>query len=58
MWRFLRSSNIVRFIGVSTTIDVCLVSEWMPHGTVTAYLIQYADADRIKIVSGILSRNV
>lgn len=50
MWKFLRHPNLVRFLGVSTTMAVCLVSEWMPKGTVTAYLLAHPEADRIIMV--------
>ena len=50
LWRFLRHRNVVRFLGVSATMDLCLISEWMPNGTLTSFVSSHPDADRISLV--------
>lgn len=49
MWRRLEHSNIVPFIGVTQT-PIQFVSEWMPNGTLTEYVNENANANRIGLV--------
>lgn len=57
MWRSLRHPNVVPFLGVFNGIDLCLVSKWMLHGTVTTFLISHPTADRIALVGFTPDRN-
>jgi serine/threonine protein kinase len=50
MWKFLKHEHIVPFIGVSPLFPVCLISEWMPHGSVSSFLRTHPCADRIRFV--------
>jgi hypothetical protein len=38
-------------MGVSSIFPVCLVSEWMPFGSIRSYLSQHPQEDRVKYVS-------
>ncbi|KDQ49540.1 hypothetical protein JAAARDRAFT_51705 [Jaapia argillacea MUCL 33604] len=62
MWHFLQHENLVPFLGVSTTIPLftnasepplCLVSEWMPHGTLCEYTVNHPSASGLKLLSEI-----
>lgn len=46
IWKCLRHPNIVPFFGTSSQFEVSFVSEWMPGGTVTAFLRRYPDYNR------------
>lgn len=48
--KFLRHPNIVPFLGVSTIFPICLVSEWMEHGTVATFLKARPTENRIRLV--------
>jgi hypothetical protein len=50
VWQCLRSPNIVPFIGTSPRSDISLVSEWMPGGTVSAFLRDNPGHDRRALV--------
>lgn len=50
MWRSLRHPNVVPFLGVSAMMAVCLVSEWMANGTVTAFLLAHPTVERVPLV--------
>ena len=50
MWRRLKHSNIVPFIGV-TLSPLQIVSEWMPSGNLIAYIRSNPDADKVALVS-------
>jgi serine/threonine protein kinase len=50
-WKCLRHPNIVPFMGISSISPVCLVSEWMPEGTLLAFLKRNPEEHRIKYVS-------
>lgn len=50
MWKSLQHRNVVRFLGVSTVMDLCLISEWMTNGTVTEFLSTHPSADRVSLV--------
>ena len=50
VWKRLRHSNIVPFLGV-TTEPLQFVSEWMPNGILTDYVTKHPGADRIALVS-------
>ena len=48
-WRYLEHPNIVPLLGV--TIDpLQLISDWMPGGDLTEYIMNNPDADRLKLV--------
>src|ERR1700753_2559929 len=49
MWKHLRHQNIVPFIGV-TQNPLQFVSEWMPNGTLTKYISENPNVDRIGLV--------
>ncbi|KDQ49542.1 hypothetical protein JAAARDRAFT_63657 [Jaapia argillacea MUCL 33604] len=62
VWHFLKHENLVPFLGVSSTIPLfpkaseaplCLVSEWMPHGTVSEYIVNHPSVSRLKLLSEI-----
>jgi hypothetical protein len=49
MWKRLMHPNIVPFTGV--TVDpLQIASEWMPGGTLTAYVNSKPHADRVTLV--------
>ena len=50
IWKRLRHSNIVPFIGV-TRDPLQFVSEYLPNGTLTKYVKKNPSADRITLVS-------
>jgi len=50
IWKRLRHTNIIPFIGV-TTKPLQFVSEYMPNGTLTRYVRGNPSADRIGLVS-------
>ena len=50
MWKRLRHPNVVPFLGVTNT-PLQFVSEWMPNGTLTHYVRNSPDANRISLVS-------
>ncbi|KDQ49539.1 hypothetical protein JAAARDRAFT_42767 [Jaapia argillacea MUCL 33604] len=61
-WHFLKHENLVPFLGVSSIIPLfpkaseaplCLVSEWMPHGTLCQYIVSHPSAPRLKLLSEI-----
>uniref|UniRef100_A0A0W0FAJ2 Kinase-like protein n=1 Tax=Moniliophthora roreri TaxID=221103 RepID=A0A0W0FAJ2_MONRR len=46
IWKHCRHRNVVPFIAVFTQDpEVCLISKWMVHGNVIAYLTAHLDAD-------------
>lgn len=49
-WKCLRHPNIVPFLGISKILPVCLVSEWMAHGSVVSFLRDNPSEDRLKLV--------
>lgn len=50
VWKFLKHPNVVPLLGMSKTSPPYMVSQWMPHGTITAFL-QYRPAEsRLKYV--------
>ncbi|EMD37239.1 hypothetical protein CERSUDRAFT_123937 [Gelatoporia subvermispora B] len=50
VWKCLRHFNITTFYGIDTSSKLCLVSEWMSHGSVDAYLKQNPTANRLRLV--------
>jgi len=50
MWKRLRHPNVVPFVGV-TMEPLQFVSEYMPNGTLTKYVVSNPGADRIALVS-------
>lgn len=56
IWKHLRHPNIVPFIGLdsSTRFPMCLVSSWMSHGTINVFLREHPEADRFKMLQGIV----
>ena len=52
MWKHMSWSFILDLKGVFYHNDVpAIVSSWMPAGTITEYLEQHADADRLRLAS-------
>lgn len=49
-WRCLRHPNVVPFLGASTILPVCLVSEWMIYGDIAAFLRNRPSDDRMPYV--------
>ena len=54
MWKQLRHPNIVPFVGV-TTDPLQIVSEKMSNGTLTEFVNENPGANRISLVSPLLS---
>ncbi|EMD31965.1 hypothetical protein CERSUDRAFT_59202, partial [Gelatoporia subvermispora B] len=51
IWRHLRHPNITAFYGVDTSLfALCLISEWMPLGTIAQTLSRKPDMNRIKLL--------
>lgn len=48
--RHLRHRNITPFCGVDVSYTFCFVSEWMPNGTISSYLVRFTGANRIKLL--------
>jgi serine/threonine protein kinase len=64
IWKWLRHPNIVPFkflgvsnyfLGISNYFPVCLVSEWMPEGTVSSFFDAHPDENRLPYVRDHLS---
>ncbi|OCH86997.1 kinase-like protein [Obba rivulosa] len=54
IWKHMRHPNITPFIGIDTELfPLSLVCEWMPHGTISAYLVSEPSADRLKLLKDI-----
>ncbi|EMD31969.1 hypothetical protein CERSUDRAFT_59253 [Gelatoporia subvermispora B] len=54
IWRHLRHRNIATFHGVDVSLyPLCLVSEWVPLGTVSQYLFKNPRSNRTKLVRDI-----
>jgi hypothetical protein len=52
LWKRLKHPNVLPFLGISTTIfPFCMISDWMPHGSVVDYLRKNSDVDRFSLVS-------
>jgi serine/threonine protein kinase len=49
-WKCLRHPNVVPFLGISDRFPVCLVSEWMPGGTISAFLVEHPEENRSRYV--------
>ena len=49
MWKRLRHPNVVAFIGVAQN-PLQFVSEWMPNGTLTDFVNENPDANRVGLV--------
>jgi hypothetical protein len=54
-WRCLRHPNIVPFFGISDVFPVCLVSKWMPYGSMASFLVKNPAMSRMKHVSALIS---
>lgn len=51
IWKRISHPNIVPFLGVSeTSAPLCMVSEWMPKGTLREYVWKNPDISRLQIV--------
>lgn len=52
LWKQLdQHKNITPMIGVDNNgFSLCLVSEWMEHGNIAAYLHKAPDSNRMKLV--------
>jgi serine/threonine protein kinase len=46
LWRYLKHSNIVRFLGMAQEFKISLVSEWMAGGIINDFLRQHLEGDR------------
>ncbi|EMD31999.1 hypothetical protein CERSUDRAFT_88608 [Gelatoporia subvermispora B] len=54
IWRHLRHRNITAFYGVDTSVfSLCLVSEWMPLGTVSQFLTSRPRTNRTKLLQDV-----
>ena len=52
LWRRLKHPNVVPFLGVNSTLfELCIVSEWMPHGDINTYLRADPATNRLALVS-------
>jgi serine/threonine protein kinase len=49
-WKCLRHPNIVPFIGISDLFPVCVVSEWMSGGTISAFFVENPEENRSRYV--------
>ena len=48
----MRHGNVLSVEGVAPELfELCMVSKWMPHGNMTAYLKGNEKADRMRLVS-------
>lgn len=56
MWRYLRHPHIVPFLGVAGSHDATfsLVSEWMPHGTISSFLKNRLTENRLTYIADII----
>jgi serine/threonine protein kinase len=52
-WKYLRHDHIVPFLGIWDVFSpgVCLVSEWMPEGSISQFLKRHPEVDRLPHVS-------
>ncbi|KAH9934222.1 kinase-like domain-containing protein [Fomitopsis serialis] len=51
LWKNLRHDNITPFIGVDRKLFPCaMVSVWMPHGNIVAYLGKFPEAARLQLL--------
>jgi serine/threonine protein kinase len=55
-WKYLRHDHIVPFIEISDVFDVCLVSAWMPEGSLRRFLRHHPEANRLPHVSFCMNR--
>ncbi|EMD36223.1 hypothetical protein CERSUDRAFT_84290 [Gelatoporia subvermispora B] len=54
VWKHLRHRNIVPFVGIDCELfPLSLVCEWMPHGTVMAYLSRNCTCNRLQLLHDI-----
>ena len=51
--KLVRNENVMTIEGVQMVggVTLCIVSEWMEHGNMCAYLEKYKAADRAELVS-------
>ncbi|EIN09124.1 kinase-like protein, partial [Punctularia strigosozonata HHB-11173 SS5] len=52
-WKQLAHPNIVPFLGVSQSHNLCIVSEWMAFGDVITYLQKFPRANRRQLVTDV-----
>ena len=55
-WKTLRHPNVLPLVGVTMSENqFAMVSDWMSNGNINEFLGANPDADRLKLVSGIVS---
>ncbi|KAK7045796.1 hypothetical protein VNI00_007198 [Paramarasmius palmivorus] len=45
LWKHCQHKNIVPFVALAHTSDVCFISKWMPQGNVIEFLVAHPNAD-------------
>ncbi|KAF5345362.1 hypothetical protein D9758_008509 [Tetrapyrgos nigripes] len=51
LWRRFTHPNILRFLGVSTTLfPLCLISTWMSNGNIMSFLRAHPQANRVELL--------
>ncbi|KIM72464.1 hypothetical protein PILCRDRAFT_829732 [Piloderma croceum F 1598] len=58
VWRRLRHPNVLPFLGICADVfkpRLAMVSPYMENGNVNMYLKEYANADRVQMITGIAS---
>jgi hypothetical protein len=55
MWKWVNHENIVPFVGVSSTFELCIVSEWMDNGTIVDFLTANPMEHRHTYVSKVIA---
>ena len=55
-WKTLRHPNVLPLVGVTMSENqFAMVSDWMSNGNINEFLGANPDADRLKLVSGLVS---
>ncbi|KAF9647735.1 kinase-like protein, partial [Thelephora ganbajun] len=57
-WKYLSHPNILPLVGVSMSVDplcLCILSEWMPNGNVMQYARSNPEANRLRLLSEVVS---
>lgn len=58
MWKRLRHPNVVSFLGFGSEYPpFSLVYPWMPNGSVSEYLREHPDADKLGLVCSYLRQS-
>ncbi|KAG8742781.1 hypothetical protein FRC11_014138 [Ceratobasidium sp. 423] len=58
VWRKLDHPNVLKLLGICTlgrSKEIGMVSEWMPNGNVNEYVLNHKEADRIKLITDVVT---